>query len=96
MRIICKDEMNAIYGRAVQNEDTAYINSSLWSWAKYSILVHEVYHLNDKSKNKLWREIKATFAQLFIPFIGGIYCIFKTLTTPSRIKFVISRIKGEI
>ena len=91
-RIVYKEEADYVYGRAVKNENTIYVNNSLPKWARLSTVVHELYHLeDDKAQNQLWREIRATFAQLFIPFLGGIYCIFKTITTPSRIKFTIKR-----
>ena len=85
-----KKEFQPKFGLSV--DDKVFIRDDLPYWVQMSVIVHELYHLNDKSKNKLGREIKAIMAQLFMPLIGGIWCIFLSLSI-YRLKYYYYRIK---
>lgn len=89
-----KDELGPKFGLAKPSQREIHIREDLPKWVKMSVIIHELYHIDDKSENVFWREIKAIMSQLFMTFFGGIGCIVMSLTT-ERLKFYITRFKNK-
>lgn len=89
-----KDDLGPKFGLSQPSQRKVYIRKDLPKWIKMSVIVHELYHIDDKSKNVFWREIKAIMSQLFMTFFGGIGCVIMSLST-TRLKFYITRFKNK-
>jgi len=89
-----KDELEPRFGLARSKQREVYIREDLPKWIKMSVILHELYHIDDDATNVFWREIKAIMSQLFMTFFGGIGCIFMSLSI-KRLKFYIQRIKNK-
>ncbi len=85
IKFLPKEDLYPFFGKAINNQNIIYIRDDLPKWIKMSVIVHEIYHLDDLSQNTFYREVKAIMAQLFMSFFGGIGCIVMSLT-PSRLK----------
>jgi len=90
IKIISKGELAPKFGLA--KGGVVYVREDLPKWVRISVIVHELYHLEDTRQNVLLREIKAILSQLFMPFFGGIWCIILSLSK-ERLLYYLKRIK---
>jgi hypothetical protein len=87
-----KEDLDPLFG--LQRQDQVYIRDDLPKWAQMAVLVHEVYHVHDRSTNTLWCELKAIAAQFFMSLIGSLIVVILSLS-PKRLKFYWNKVKGE-
>ena len=73
---------------------TIYVRDDLPKIVQKFVSKHELYHLQDKSTNWLWREIKANSYGFKKCPIGFIYTMILSLN-PYRIKMYIQRFKQK-
>jgi hypothetical protein len=85
-----KDELAPLFGLAEKSGERIFVRNDLPKWAQMAVLVHEVYHVHDKSTNILWRELKAIAAQFFMPLVGSLIVVILSLS-PKRLKFYWNR-----
>ncbi len=77
------------------NVNTIWIDKGLPNYVARFIREHEAFHIRDKSKNWLWREVKAnTFAAICHP-LGFVYVTWHTIFSLERIKYYIQRVKTK-
>ena len=80
------------FGSSNIKKKTIYIRKDLPFIVREFVKEHELYHLKDKSKTILWREIKASvYAGIKHP-IGFFLCVIMSLS-PSRLRFYYKRFK---
>ncbi len=95
IKFVSKEELQPAFGRAYSGKNEILIREDLSLWTKMAVIVHEIYHLQDKRKNVLIRELKAIAAQFFMSFFGSFIVVFRSLSY-ERLKFYFYRIKkGE-
>jgi len=90
-----KSRLYPAFGEADTKRNIVYIRKDLPRVVKSFIREHELYHLKDKSKNWIWREIKSNFYGLIKHPLGFIVAVIMSLQ-PYRIKLYIQRIKEKI
>ena len=90
IKIVPKDQLQPLFGLA--KDGVAYVRGDLPRWVRMSVIVHELYHLDDSRKNVLLREAKAILSQLFMPLFGGIWCIVLSFSK-GRLLYYLKRFK---
>ena len=76
---LSKEELDPMFGYAMPSEGVAYIREDLPARVKKFVIAHELYHLKDKARWWVWREIKGiivragTSAQILISVVMVIY-----------------------
>lgn len=95
INIVSKDKIYPAFGYAFPEKELIYIRVDLpYNLYKF-VLSHEKYHITDKAKFWLWREIKANVVAAYKYPIGFIECLIMSLTY-DRFKYYVKRIiKGE-
>ena len=94
--LVSRADLYPYFGYANPELSTVWVRSDLPRAVHAFVLAHELYHLQDKAKNVLWREIKANIAGLCKHPLGGIWCLWMTITDPARWRLYLSRFrKGE-
>lgn len=93
VKYVSKEKLYPAFGEVVKN--VALIRKDLPKPVKEFVKIHEFYHLKDKAKNWIIREIKANiYAGIRRP-IGFIITLIMSLH-PSRLKLYYQRFKqGE-
>lgn len=94
IKYVSKKKLYPAFGAADIKKNTAYVRKDLPKVVKKFVKEHELYHLRDKSKVVLWREIKATFYGLFKHPLGFLLCLIMSLA-PYRLKLYFNRIRGR-
>jgi hypothetical protein len=72
----------------------AYIRDDLPGFVKKFVTAHELYHLRDKAKWWVWREIKANIAGAFKHPMGFVVCALMSMA-PYRLWYYWKRITGK-
>ena len=90
IKVVSKGELSPNFGLA--KDGVAYVRGDLPKWVRMSVMVHELYHLDDTRQNVLLREVKAILSQLFVPFLGGIWCIVLSCSK-GRLLYYLKRFK---
>lgn len=80
------------FGQADVEKQIAYVRNDLPKLVEDFVAAHEVYHLTDRSKWWLWREIKANLCVGWRHWRGFILCVAMSLTA-ERLKFYADRFK---
>lgn len=91
-RLVEKKALFPKFGHADVQNQIAYVRADLPESVKKFVFAHEIYHLSDKAKWWVWREIKANIAGAIKHPIGFIYCVIKSLAW-YRLKFYYRRFK---
>ena len=95
IKYVSKKKLYPVFGEVDRKKNTAYVRKDLPKLVKRFVEEHELYHLKDKSKNWVWREIKANIYGAFKHPIGFIICVIMSLAL-YRLKFYFNRfMKGE-
>jgi len=89
---VSKEDLYPAFGRANSKERTIHVRIDLPLSVYNFVVEHEVYHLEDKAKFWLWREIKANLHGAYEHPIGFLRCVWLSLV-PNRILFYIKRFK---
>ena len=90
-----KEAIYPRFGYADPETNTVSIRNDLPGSVRKFVTAHEVYHLEDKAKWWIWREIKANAYAGWKNPLGLILCMLMSLA-PYRLKYYWDRvIKGE-
>ena len=89
-----KDQLYPRFGYAVPSKQVAYVRDDLPGLVKEFVTAHELYHLGDKTKWWVWREIKANTAGAFKHPMGFAICALMSLA-PYRLWYYWKRISGK-
>ena len=89
-----KDQLYPRFGYAVPSKQVAYVRDDLPGFVKKFVTAHELYHLGDKTKWWVWREIKANTAGAFKHPLGFAICALMSLA-PYRLWYYCKRITGK-
>jgi hypothetical protein len=81
------------YGCAVPSKQVVYVRDDLPGFVKEFVTAHELYHLRDKAKCWVWREIKANTAGALRHPMGFVICALMSLA-PYRLWYYWKRIIG--
>jgi len=73
-------------------DGVAYVREDLPESVQEFVKEHELYHLQDRSKNVLWRELKANWAGFKKHPIGALRCVWMSLSL-TRLKLYLERIE---
>ena len=89
-----KKKLYPAFGRAYPNNQLILIRKDLPNAVQNFVLEHELYHLKDKTRLWIWREIKANWVGMLKHPIGFLWCCVLSLS-PARLWFYVQRfIKG--
>jgi hypothetical protein len=91
---VSKDQLYPRFGYAVSTEQMVYVREDLPNSVKKFVTAHELYHLRDKAKWWVWREIKANTAGAFKHPLGVLGCVLMSLA-PYRLRYYWKRIISE-
>jgi hypothetical protein len=91
---IPKEALFPLFGKAMSSSSEIYIREDLPKITRPFLIAHETYHLSDKTKFWLYREIKANFFAGIKHPIGFTIICFMSLS-PARLKFYWERIKKK-
>ena len=80
------------FGKADLCTQTAYVRNDLPRPVQEFVTAHELYHLNDKTKGWLLRELRATLCVACKHWKGFLLCAMMSLTV-ERLKFYATRFK---
>ena len=89
-----KDQLYPKFGYALPSKQVAYVRDDLPEFVKEFVTAHELYHLRDKAKWWVWREIKANTAGAFKHPMGFVICVLMSLA-PYRLWYYWKRITGK-
>ena len=89
-----KDLLYPRFGYAVPSQQVAYVRDDLPGFVKEFVSAHELYHLGDKTKWWVWREIKANIAGAFKHPMGFAICALMSLA-PYRLLYYWKRISDK-
>ena len=89
-----REELYPRYGYAQPSRKIAYIREDLPSSVKKFVTFHELYHLEDKARWWIWREVRANIAGARKHPIGFMACVLMSLA-PYRLKYYWQRIIGK-
>ena len=89
-----KNQLYPRFGCAFPSKQLAYVRDDLPGCVKKFVAVHELYHLGDKAKWWVWREIKANMAGAFKHPLGFALCALISLA-PYRLWYYWQRITGR-
>lgn len=80
------ETLGVLYGRAYGR--VAEVRKNLPTHMKRFVLLHEIYHLQDKNFNsKITREIRANLAAAVYEPLGFVQTLWSTLSDMGRLKF---------
>ena len=88
-----KKDLYPKFGCAAVDRQTAYVREDLPAWVKDFVALHELYHLKDRSRWWIWREIKANAHGAFRHPVGFIICVLMSLQ-PYRLRFYWKKLIG--
>ena len=89
-----KKQLYPKYGYAVPSQQVVYARDDLPGFVKEFVIAHELYHLQDKAKWWVWREIKANIAGALKYPMGFVICALMSLA-PYRLWYYCKRITGK-
>lgn len=89
-----KEDLFPMFGYASKDTKTAYVREDLPVCIKEFVVLHELYHLRDKSTWWIWREIKANAHGAFRRPMGFLACVLMSLQ-PYRLRFYWNRVLGS-
>ena len=91
---LSKEKLHPRFGYAVPSKQVAYVRGDLPNCVRKFVTVHELYHLKDKFRWWVWREIKANTAGTIKHPIGFMVCVLMSLA-PYRLWYYWRRIIGR-
>ena len=71
IKFVQKSKLYPAFGRAYPGHDLIEIRSDLPKITRKFLISHESFHLRDKAKNWIWREIKANVYAGFLHPVGA-------------------------
>ena len=92
VQLVDKWTLFPAFGRADPHTQTAYVRNDLPKSVQSFVAAHELYHLSDKTKGWLWREIKATLCIDWRHWKGFLLCVTMSMRV-ERLKFYATRLR---
>ena len=92
---VSADVLYPAFGYAFPSRRIIFIGNWLPESLKNAVMEHEKYHLRDKSKNVLWRELKANFYALRKHPVGQLQVLFRSVFDLNRWKMYWKRFRNE-
>jgi hypothetical protein len=92
VQLVDKRMLFPAFGKADPSTQTAYVRNDLPKSVQSFVVAHELYHLSDKTKWWLWREIKATLCIDWRHWKGFLLCAFMSMRV-ARLKFYATRLR---
>ena len=89
-----KEKLYPRFGYSLPSKQIAYVRDDLPECVRKFVTAHELYHLRDKARWWVWREIKANIAGAFEHPIGFMVCVLMSLA-PYRLRYYWKRFTGE-
>ena len=89
-----KEQLYPKFGFAVPSKQVAYVRDDLPKLVKELVTSHELYHLRDRSKWRVRREMKANIAGAHKHPMGFAICALMCLA-PYRLRYYWRRIAGK-
>ena len=65
-----KEQLYPKYGYALPFQRVVLVRADLPEFVQEFVIAHEFYHLRDKAKWWVWREIREGFTNTFLYFLG--------------------------
>lgn len=93
IRLVARADLYPYFGYARPAQQTVWVRADLPRSVHDFVLAHELYHLQDKAQNVLWREIKANVAGLIQHPIGGLRTLWMSVTDIDRWKLYFQRFR---
>ena len=87
-----REKLYPRFGYAQTARQIAYVREDLPGCVKKFVTAHERYHLGDRAKWWVWREIRANIAGALKHPIGFMVCVLMSLA-PYRLKYYWQRMK---
>ncbi len=92
VKYISKKKLYPAFGDIDNKKNIGFVRNDLPRIVKKFVKEHELYHLKDKSRNWIWREIKANIYGLFKHPSGFLLCGIMSLA-PYRLRFYFERFR---
>ena len=92
INFVPKKELYPLLSKAIA-PDLVLIREDLPRWIRRSLIMHEIHHLGDDDKGFVRREGKAIMAQLFIPLLGGVASVVRSICSIDRLKYYWGKLK---
>jgi hypothetical protein len=92
VQLVDKSALFPAFGKADPYKQIAYVRNDLPKSVQEFVTAHEVYHLGDKTKGWLLREIKATLCVDWKHWKGFLLCAIMSMHM-ERLKFYASRFR---
>ncbi len=89
---VSKNTLYPRFGVAYPQRGVAFVRNDLPGPAMKFVADHEQYHLKDKSRWWVWREIKANACGAWKHPLGFVVCVIMSLA-PYRLKYYWQRMK---
>jgi hypothetical protein len=89
-----KKQLYPKFGYALPSKQVVYVRDDLPGLVKEFVAAHELYHLRDKAKWWVWREIKANTAAGCKHPMGFFICALMSMA-PYRLWYYWNRITGR-
>lgn len=93
IRLVARADLYPYFGYARPAQNTVWVRADLPQSVRDFVLAHELYHLQDTAKNILWRKVKANTAALRQHPVGGLHCLWMTITDIDRWKLYFRRFR---
>ena len=93
--LLNKERLHPRFGYAHPSKQMAYVRADLPKCVRAFVTFHELYHLKDKAKWRVWREVKATMYGGLRHPIGFLACLLMSLT-PHRLGYYLGRIRHGV
>jgi len=92
LKFVPKEDLFPAFGKAFKKDNLIQVRTDLPKFVQAFVILHEYFHLLDERKMWVVRELKANLYAFFFPPIGGLICIFMSLS-PTRLKFYVNRFR---
>ena len=91
---LSKQAIHPRFGYAVPSEQKAFVREDLPRCVREFVTVHELYHLKDRAKWWVWKEVKANMAGALRHPVGFALCVVLSLA-PARLHYYCKRAAGK-
>ena len=91
---VSREKLGARFGYALPERQVAFVREDLPGCVRAFVADHELYHLRDRARWWVWREIKANGSAALKHPLGFLACALMSLR-PYRLKYYVERITGQ-
>lgn len=93
--LLNKERLRPRFGHAVPSKQMAYVREDLPKCVRTFVTFHELYHLRDKAKWWVWREVKAAMYGGLRHPIGLLVCLLMSLA-PYGLSYYLERVREGV